>query len=594
MRPLQLGLLVGLASAATACDGCNREDKPYTPFVIASVSGTSVATDAGPEPDAELGGTSVRAFTRKLALVARPPAARFRLEDRALNAPPGRLIERGLLGDFDADGTFEAVVFTLAAAAGAAPGELHRIDAGGTSKRLTSWPSFVPSGPNCRLAPELAQTGKSSVTLDVRGVCEGSLLGHSPTRSLEVIAPMRERPVVVALRLVDPSPRQPLDVSVDSADRDGDGRDDVALQVRVKFAGRTQTAEFLWLDRASGAARDVARPRTGLLASARRARAAARRSASAKTARSDVGALRLLMLEVCGPSGVASVLDHEGTPLGCGDLTPLLDELAQADVTAALSDKDVLEAFAAFDRAAWFLAGPSDKAQGELRSALEKAAPRIPAKVLLAKAEAPARTRPGFLPIAFASSEGLWVQTADGVATVLPDGSVAREEAGSAQAWPLDARRADGKSWSQVIFACDGPVVRLGFEGGAGMDTALLSPRPGACTPGSSFRGPAAVAMGDKDGALVGLLGANWIGPRVSIAEATLRPQPKGTARSANGKYFAAVTSLGVLVSGSGQTELWTADAFSSHPGLRCTVNDDATQLACVSEKGRVLLLSKS
>ncbi|HMR11134.1 MAG TPA: hypothetical protein PKA88_35385, partial [Polyangiaceae bacterium] len=105
-----------LAANLAGCEGCQREDKPYTPFGVASVAPAGSAQEplpvgSGHQTDGAAPGT----LTRKLALVARPPAARWRLEGRNLTAPKGRLIERGLLHDFDGNGESEALVWTLPA-----------------------------------------------------------------------------------------------------------------------------------------------------------------------------------------------------------------------------------------------------------------------------------------------------------------------------------------------------------------------------------------------------------------------------------------------------------------------------------------------
>ncbi len=589
-----------LAANLAGCEGCQREDKPYTPFGVASVAPAGSAQEplpvgSGHQTDGAAPGT----LTRKLALVARPPAARWRLEGRNLTAPKGRLIERGLLHDFDGNGESEALVWTLPATAGAAPGELYRIDASGQTVRLFTLPGYVPSGPGCALQPELAVTGKTTATLDVRAKCSVPLLARAPTRSLTVLAPTRAAPVVASLRIVDPGANAPLSVQVDSADRDADGRDDLALQLSVQFATRTQRAQFVWLDRASGAARDVTQPLASFTAAAGRARYAARRAKTAASAAQDIAALRLLIVTACAEGGVARLLSEEGTELSCGKLQPLLDDIATTEVTAALTAKDTLEAFAASDRSYWYVAAPSAKAASAIEKKLLAAVSVVQPKIQTAKIQVPSSATPGLLAVNFDSDGKLWVLSTEGQRQLGADGVPVALEADAAPSagWSRDIARSDGAVLSNVAYSCDQPSVSLHFaKKGGGMETIatpLLAPRPGSCRPNASFVPPAAVALGLKADAPLLLLGATWVGPEQSFAEASLRPQPPGTPRSPNGKYLAATTHLGILVHSLTGTELWQADELGQHSGVGCTVNDSASQVACTTAAGRVLLLSK-
>ena len=593
-------LLLAAAAAATlsGCEGCQRKDKPYTPFGVASVappSGDASAAAAGSAaPDAR-----PPTWSKKMALVARPPAARWRLGERALTAPPGRLIERGLLHDFDTDGKAEALVWTVPAGPKGSPGELYRIDADEKPTRLFSLPSFVPSGPGCTLLPELAVTGKATATLDVRAKCSVALLSRAPTRSLTVLAPARSVPVVTSLRIIDPGPNQPLSVDVTTQDRDADGRDDLALRVKVEHRKRTQSAQFIWLDRASGVARDVSQPRSTFLSAAGRARWSSKRSKHAANARLDVAALRRLMAITCAEGGVPRVLTEEGSPLSCGNLQLVLDRAAAADVTAALTAKDVLGAFAAYERAGWYLKAPSDKTRTSLEKALQAAVDLQPAERVATTIKAQVRQSPGFLPLRYEPPSALWVLTGGGPREVAEDGSPkpTDEDGGGTAPWPLELKRGDGATLTGVAYACDRPWVSLSFKRPDGkLDTTatqLLAPRPGTCRPNASFDAPRAVGLGVKGGSVALLLGASRVGASLSFADATLREQPKGAPRSPSGKYLAVPTALGVLVVSATSHHLWQLAQPWDNPLLGCAVNDTASALACTDVQGGVFLLKK-
>jgi hypothetical protein len=276
-----------------------------------------------------------------------------------------------------------------------------------------------------------------------------------------------------------------------------------------------------------------------------------------------------------------------------------LDDLATTDVAAALTAKDTLAAFAAHERADWYVAAPSSKAGAAIEKQLLAGVSVIQAQSKLARVQLPAGTRPGFLAIRFDSDDKLWVLSTDGPRQLSADGDAMPLEADAAPLtpWPRDVLRKDGSVLSNVAYACDQPSVSLQFsQKGGGTEsvaTALLSPRPGSCRPNSTFEPPAAVAVGVKDGEPMLLLGASWIGPRQTFAEASLRPQPPGAPRSPDGKHLAAATRLGILVQSMSGAQLWQSTGLADHGALACTVNDGANRVACTTAAGRVLLLSK-
>jgi hypothetical protein len=583
-------LLVGVS--ATACDGCGKE-KPYTPFGVASgeplasaplVQGSSEPRDAG---------STRPGFVAKPATIAPRGATRWSLGDRRLEAPAGRAFERGLAADFDADDKPEVVAWTVPAggAPGAltVPGELWLYPADGPARKLFELPGFVPSGPACTHTPSLWQTGPRSVTLDVSAKCTATLLPRAPTRAISVIAPLATRTEVLTVRSSEAAPGETLEVRVDSSDRDGDGRDDVRMNVSVAAGTERPAAlDLVWLDRAAGTSRDTTEPKTSLERMAAGELWRSKNKKQSGAVRASVGAVRRLMATACAEGGVARISERDGAPLSCGPLGNVIDRLLTAETQAALADGDVLGAFAAAGRDGWYFGKASDKTRKDLEKRLLDAVSSIdaPRPLPVSVALAPAPATPHFGRIAFDSDGALWAQAQTGLVRIDPTGRVdSAAEAGAS--WPLEIVRPDGERLLGLIAGCDDNVVSLGFERSA-EKTALLAPRPGSCAggrPTSLVLAPLAVG----DSGVEGLIDGEHVGPRASTAAAVLRPPPRGTPRSPDGKWLASPTPLGVLVVGGDRPLL-----FRSLPaGLgECTSANRAERIACV-EQGAVRIWLK-
>ncbi len=570
------------------CRGCEK-DKPYTPFGVASSLGSaSNAPIASSAPDAagDAGG-----FAVKRAEKAAPGATRWTLAGRTLTAPTGRAFERAVIADFDGDDEPDAVAWTVPAKGEGNRGELWLFPGKGDAKRLTSLPGFVPSGPSCQLAPELTLTGPQSVTLDVSAKCSADFLARAPMRSLMVLSPMAEHPVVMSLRVAQAAPDEELSLDVTTLDRDGDGRDDVRLAVTVRARGseRPATAELVWLDRAAGASRDASQPRGSLGKLAAGEMWRAKRKNLAASVDAGVANVRRLMSTLCSSGGAERLLDAEGSPLSCGNLGIVVDRLGIAEITAAATRGSAIDAFGALARDGLYFGSMSSKQ----RKAAEKIADKLvkhvePVSGPNIGAHPASSSAPHWSPLAFEASGALLVRTDGGVVRVASNGeesSVSVE--GGIEPWPLAVTRDDGSHLAAVAYACDRSETLLSFQKGDGsfaapVVTSVLAPRPGSCAGGKAPTLPEPVPLAIKPSGLEAFVLGKIIGPVTSPAEAVLRPQPHGTARSPDGRYLALATSSGVLLHSQDKDELWTPGGVTARDLHGCVAANDGAAIACV------------
>lgn len=597
-----LGLAVATSSALLAsCQGC-EEERPYTPFTVSVPEAATTDAEAAAGPDAASSPAAeadAGSFVRQKSVKAPPGARSWQLEGRDLQAPDGRVFERALLADFDADGEPEAVAWLAPAddRARTSPGELWLYRTSGNPpgtarekpRHLATLPGFVPTGPTCRLSPELTRTGRKTVTLDVRSTCEADLVERSPVRALLVVAPLAEQPIVLGLRVAEPAPGERLSLDVDTSDRDDDQRDDVRLRISLQAEGseRPATADVVWFDRAAGIARDPEQPGRSL---AKQASLEAVRSTGKKTSQSvpdAVSNLRRLLGTLCAEGGVPRIFDADGTPLRCGDLQITVNRLALAEVQAHVTARRPLDAVSAVIRADWYLQANNEPEK--LRAALAPVLDQSPADTrLLATPRTYRRgNEPRYSPLAFDADGTLRVQT-PGATVVrlsaegepLDTGDAGADAPPPPAPWPLEVRSAAGRRWTGVAYACDRSEIALTFsEPGAPppapQATTLLSPRPGACAGGSGPRAlaPAPIAFTDQLQAIV--------------AGALVGPEPKGaalpgSARSPDGRHLVALTPLGLLVTGE-RTQLWTLPGEVDPKQLGdCVVANGGQRVACV------------
>jgi hypothetical protein len=113
-----------------------------------------------------------------------------------------------------------------------------------------------------------------------------------------------------------------------------------------------------------------------------------------------------------------------------------------------------------------------------------------------------------------------------------------------------------------------------------GPPSALLAPRPGACT-GGKAPGLVAAPVG-LEGELPGVLvSGEIVGASISRAEAALRPRVLGGPHSPDGRRWVLPSSRGLWVAGGDRAELWQVK--NPHALGDCAVSNGAKRAACVA-----------
>ncbi|WP_199693392.1 hypothetical protein, partial [Sorangium cellulosum] len=189
-------------------------------------------------------------------------------------APTGRTFEAGLLLDADGDGARDLVAW--ARSPDGLRGELLFAPAARPQalRTLTALPGDL-AAQGCAPRVGLSQIGPSALTFDFAPQCGDQQRAASAgaTRWVAVFRlPGAGAPPELALelRLRTPPPEEALSASIEVADRDADGRDDLVVSVGLAGALRPfpapsgaaaeLRAPLVFLDRPAGLSRDAAQP----------------------------------------------------------------------------------------------------------------------------------------------------------------------------------------------------------------------------------------------------------------------------------------------------------------------------------------------
>ncbi len=598
-RAVRLALPFIAASALGACDSC-RGERPYTPFGVASVvpPAPSAASTTSAAPSAAAVSSAAAALQVKKALFAGEGARRWNIEGRELEAPPGRIFEQGLAGDFNSDASRELVVWTLPdpeQKQPAEPGELWLYPASGPPKKLLDFPGFLPTGANCTPLVALSQSATATVTLDIRVACTTQLVGRAATRALLLVAPFGEQHPRFGIRAADAAPGEVLTLDLKARDEDSDGRDDYRLTAGISRGNAAPeiTAQFLFFDRAAGVSRDAREPAKGLLELLKRDTSRALKKKTADSALAHVDSARRLLASLCAEGATPRVFDWTGNPLPCGGMAELVDRLGAIEISAHLAKGDVAAALGALARDGWYFGSLKPALRAQLVKDIEKQTKVVPVNRASLGARPRAVTAPSFSPLRFERSGALLITTDSGLYRLAPD--AIREEpvsadAASALGWPLEVVSREGQRWLGVSYSCGRSEVELLVSGGASepQTTTLLAPRPGVCGGGrfaDAFT-PTPLAVDPRLEALVG-------GAIVGTHDASA---PPGSARSPNATHVAIPTPLGLFIQSASEAsrgELWKSDGFTLAGVSGCVVDDSGTRAACV-RGGRAELYTKS
>ncbi|WP_437635013.1 hypothetical protein [Sorangium sp. So ce854] len=629
--------------AATGCDGC-PSSRPYTPYTLGSAtpassppppSGASPgAADAGPEADA---GDQDAAAPPRFAVVPSVPAPaggkRWPIEGgAAVAAPTGRTFETGLLLDVDGDGARDLIAW--ARSPDGLRGELLLAPAARPQalRTLTALPGDL-AAQGCTPRVGLSQIGPAMLALDFAPQCVDKQRAASAgaTRWIAVIrlpgaGAGAEAELALELRLRAPPPEEALSASLEVADRDADGRDDLVVLVALSGALRPfpapagaaaeLRAPLVFLDRPAGLSRDAAQPGEALRGLAASLLRDARGKPTAPSVAAAAQRLRRLHAVLCadaaGGSGASAGRDAARAgealvwtgvgPVRCGE-PGLAASIDNAEAVAASTRGAPLAAVAALDRG-----GAEGRAREEAKL-LAKLAPPATAAAVYRTIAAPHPTAPGgFGPLAFEASGALLVRTAQGVVRVDPAAST--ESATDVPPWPA-AVHAGPAQLVAVERRCDAPTLLALFRsspdavGEMEVPLPLLrgqGPRAGAASPercAGTERlpfAPLAASEGGFDialGAALVSIDLRAAAPTSSVLSFPLTaPAPRGAPRSPDGATLAVPAAGGLLVAtAGGAARLWSGGDLAQ--ARACAPANGGARVACVVGAAAVIFEAK-
>jgi hypothetical protein len=584
--------LLPLLFFLAGCRGCGCGTRtPYVPPAVSSP--VAVAEDAGaPVVEIDSGTTIIES-----ALALPPGTTSWRAEGLEIEAGEGREITLALVRDFDGDGAKDALVVVRETTDAKTAGQLLYVSPGGATTVATGPPLSVDA--SCTPAARLEKIGPRSAFAEIGTTCTKG----AGTRGLFVLRLGKGTPTVAFdASVVDPPASPKLAIDVDAADRDKDGNDDVVLKLTIEGGGapfepgpRLQ-GKLAFFDRPAGASRDAEEPEASL-------RAIASQAAKQKAVPPFVQQMRALFRAMCAEGGAPRLAKiHGGAPVACGS-QKALEEAGLAEVRSFAKENDPLRAIAAADLAQLPPATKTAKTTTEIEAAITSVAPRNDAKnarTLAVEVDVPRAQHPEWGPLTFEANGKLLVRHGKTVSRVDPDSG--DEEANVMPAWSAHVVSPDGKSrWLEAYHACEGVALRATFAptGDGDMHDVLLPVAPRLGTKCAGGRGEAAptipIAWGPSG--LETIVAGQPLLITLDPPQAKARPTPiaappmYGSPRSINARATAIATSRGILVR-SDKTMLYRAPELEPYGELRhCTVNDDATRVACV-RRGKVVVAS--
>lgn len=585
--------------------GC-RGDHPYVPYTIGSAESSPqaarVADDARAPPSAvEPSGDP---FASRESLRAPLGASRWEVGGLTLEAPDGLVFVSGLVSNPDGQG--ESGAFAIARPPdGNDPGEAlyYRTSQDGPPVVAGTFapPAGLARDASCEPIDRLAELGRHSALVEIGTRCSQSA-GAAPVRWIAVVDGGASPAVRLAATVADPVGAPDLFIDASVADRDRDGRDDVALRVSLEGGGAPLepgphvSAILAWLDRPAGLSRDAEATESSFEALAESAQTDAERAETAPAVPRFAAQVRALWRAVCAGGGNPRLLAVAGTgAIACG-AGLALENLGLAEVRAYIAMGDPLRAALALDRADRPPAMHTATRVSEAQKWIATLAPIAAARMLRAVAAVPVQSRgrePAWGPLAFDANGKLLVETRAGVVRVDPD--FGDEASAGLAAWDTRVASPDGGArWIETYDPCDGLPLRATFELASGSDDrdiALPVPAPLAARCSGSRGAPmraVPIAWGARG--LEALLEGDMVlvSPDLTQAAvlATLLGQPSkpGGPRSPDGKTLVVATDAGFLVRGEARARLLRGEELDGTYAEQrdCTVSNDATHVACV------------
>lgn len=591
-RPVAAAVL-GLALATSAGCKCER-DRPFVPYTIDPVpSSPSAAPAATPSASAALRPMDGGTFARTTAQPAPPGTSTWTLGGLSIAAPPGRVFLLGL--PLTTPGQPPAVA-AFVGDGGSMAGEvvLYRESGGKVvgPTTLAKLPEWMPVGQECQHVTSLSQVGPNTVWLDVVAACKGAD-PKRPHRYVAAVSTTTTPAVRTELRTSDIPVGARLVLDADATDRDGDGTDDLLVQIALEGApaplpgGGRVAASMRFVGRDTGLSRETAEPGQSLRQQSSWIAAQAAKKGAAEEALASAVRLRSLFAMICAESGAPLLTFGDGAAIPCGD--PAIAEDARYAEARALLTLGRLPA--GFAQAARFRAArPKSKRATELDAALDAAAPvkKVKGKPLTAVPVASTVA----LSIAFDGAGKLLVLTEQGVVRVDP-ATGTEADAPDATKWSPRAELVGALKLEGGADACKTDLLRVNVRAEGGALRELVLPMLGSSPPVCTTPGiPLVLLDRNADGLTAGLLGEAIAipadGERAQPGAWPTGPTGPGTARSPDGKWTALASDGRVLVKGPSGAESWKPTPFFTLNA--CTVANGGAAVACTLDRGAVLL----
>lgn len=603
-------VFIGLVLTEIGCRSCH-DDHPYVPYAIEpselTHEATADAAAASQVPESSVADAGSDPFAGRASVEAPVGAASLVVAGATVQAPPGLVLQRVLMGDPDSD--VEKTAFAIARSAdGADPGQVvfYRGQAQDGSLILVTTlapPPLFGGDAGCTLESRLLGVGKRSVLAELGVACAPTGLGQParPTRYVAVIDAGLAAKVRFAVTIMDPDGAAPLSVDAMVSDRDGDGRDDLALRVTLEGGGAmlepgpSLSAVSAWLDRPAGPSRDSGATEASFQSLADWATSHASRVKDAPEVPGYVAHALALWQAACAESGVARVVPVVGASMTC-KVPHALEGLGLAEVRALASIGQPLQAALALGRAERPPASRTPSRTADALKWISQKASIASARLVRRAAAVPAvemGREPSWGPLAFEPSGKLLIRTRAGVVRL--DADLGDEALSGSADWKASVTSPDGAmTWVAVNDNCDGLALRAAFEPKAGGDRRevplpLAGPLGDRCAAGRAglVRG-SPVAWGPRgleavvDGELV------LISPDLTqaslLADFVDQPATPGAPRSPDGKAYVVPTEVGFVVQSETGVRLLRASELDGTYGEQeqCVVSNDTTHVACV------------
>jgi len=604
---VRAAVLLAVASALAGCRGCH-EGHPYVPYVI-EPSGSPAAggADAGPPPALGSGATpdaGRTAFVPVPATVAPVGSSRWSLEGLTLQAPDGKVVVSAVVRDFDGDGIKDAFA-VLRATDGAGPAELAYYRGAEHADALQGPALFAPpenqaSEPGCAAVDRLMAIGPRSILAELgTAPCLAHASG-TPDRWVAIVQGGVQARVALALTIVDPPGAGTLSVDGDTADRDGDQLDDVAIRMTLEGGGPVEPlprvgANFAWLDRSAGLSRDLGTTESSFASLAATAAARAVRHKDAAGVPAYAAQVRALWRAVCAEGGAPRVSGVGTGPIPCG-VNRSLETLGLAEAHAYATAGDPLRAALAVDRVARSSPGHPSARLSEAQKWIAQVAPVANALALRAVSAVPIVTGGRDLAwgsLAFEPSGKLLVRTRAGVVRVDPDAGDESAADGVAD-WKPAVTSPDGAMrWIETYDPCDGLSLRAALAP-TNVDelheVALpVAPLGERCVGSRGARATTLpIAWGTRG--IEAIVEGEPVVISPDLAHASLhgmsfdQPAAPGGPRSPDGSVLVVATVSGLLVRSAAHARLFRAPELDGTYGEQrdCAVSSGATHVACV------------